>query len=461
MFRKKILFMQNKVGLAGFGISRFTFLSFSTEALIAGFYVAITRSITPIFLVANGYRLEDILSINVFAGLFSLLLGLLLYKHGSKAISKPKLLITYTMERILWFTIPFMWGNKLLLTLVYGLAIASTLPTSIYMQTTILTSFNGVSYRRIVGVRSVLGAFSSILGHAYVVLTLAMGADGSKYLNLYETAFVIGMLSSAIVALTPANIFRNTKTMIRNGNLDAEAKATNSFILLVTVISSYTLLNMAWTPRIMNDLEAPDYIAASIGFAQTAASIGSSFFWISRNTKTYRIALVLLASMPLLVSFTPQPELHILLALIYGFSVVGVNMYAARIYGDLVSEIGVFRAGTLLASTSSLALTLASIVGFMVSASPPMVFLISALLGAVGLSIALTGFPELAIVPENHVQLYSKIMYQTSISSYNLAVYAMSESAKASLRIIGLSLMLMLLFIIYRTIYYVMIITGG
>jgi len=52
-------------------------------------------------------------------------------------------------------------------------------------------------------------------------------------------------------------------------------------------------------------------------------------------------------------------------------------------------------------------------------------------------------------------------MYQTVISSYNLAVYAMSESAKANLRIVGLSFMLILLFIIYRTIYYIMIITGG
>jgi len=461
MLERKILFKQSRVGSLGFRVNKFTFLSFSTEALIAGFYIAVTRSITPIFLVANGYRLEDILSINVFAGLFSLLLGFLLYRYGSKAITKPRLLIAHTMERMLWFTIPFMLGNKLLLMLVYGLAVASTLPTSIYMQTAILTSFNGVSYRRIVGVRSALGAFSSILGQAFVVLTLATGADGSKYLNLYETAFIIGILSSIIVALTPASIFRNTRTMVRNGSLDAEAKATNSFILLVTVISSYLLLNMAWIPRIMNDLKAPDYVAASIGFAQTVASIGSSFFWINRNTKTYRIALVLLASMPLLVSFTLQPELHILLALIYGFSVVGVNMYAARIYSDLVGEIGVFRTGTLLASTNSLALTLASIVGFMVSASPSIVFLVSALLGVVGLSIALTGFPEFAIIPKNYVQLYSRIMYQTSISSYNLAVYAMSESAKASLRIVGLSFMLILFFIIYRTIYYIMIITGG
>jgi len=461
MFGRRMLFKQSRIGSLRFVVNKFTFLSFSTEALIAGFYIAVTRSITPIFLVANGYRLEDILSINVFAGLFSLLLGLLLYKYGSKNISKPKLLIAHTMERVLWFAIPFMLNDRLLLTLVYGLAVASTLPTSIYMQTTILTSFNGVSYRKIVGVRSALGALSSILGQAFVVLTLATGVGESKYLNLYETAFIIGILSSTIVALTPAGIFKNAKTMVRNGSLDAEARATNSFILLVAIVSSYMLLNMAWTPRIMYDLKAPDYVAASIGFAQTVASIGSSFFWINRNTKTYRLALILLASMPLMVYFTFQPELHILLALAYGFSVVGVNMYAARIYSDLIGEIGVFRAGTLLASTNSLALALASIVGYTVSATPSVVFLASALLGVIGLSIALTGFPEFAIIPKNYVQLYSRIMYQTGVSSYNLAVYAMSESAKASLRIVGLSLMLMLLFIIYRTIYYIMIITGG
>ena len=457
---KSTVFKQSKVASFRFKLG-LVFFSFSAEALIAGFYIAVTRSITPILLIASGYRLEDILLVNGFAGLFSLVIGLALYKYGSRKISKLKLLIVHVLERTMWFTIPFMVGNKVLLTLVYGLAVASTLPTSIYMQSTILSSFNNMEYRRIVSVRTALASFSSILGHVFVVLTLATLSGQGKYLGLYETAFGIGILSSIIVALTPKNVFKNSATMVRNGGLEAEVKATNTFILLVAILSSYMLLNMAWTPRIMYDLKAPDYIAASIGFAQTVAAIGSSFFWANRNSRTYRYALIMLASMPLLVYTTLEPKFHIALALTYGFSIVGVNLYAARMYSGLVGEIGVFRAGLLLASTNSFALTLASIVGYSVSASPSMVFTASAILGIAGLTIALTGFPEFAIIPKNYVQLYSKIMYQTGVSSYNLAVCAVSESAKASLRIVGLSFTLILLFIIYRTLYYITVITGG
>ena len=455
------VFKQSRVASFRFKLRGLVFFSFSAEALIAGFYIAVTRSITPILLIASGYRLEDILLVNGFAGLFSLIIGLLLYKYGSRRISKLKLLMVHVLERAMWFAIPFMVGDRFLLTLVYGLAVASTLPTSIYMQTAILSSFSGVEYRRVVSVRSGLAAFSSILGHVFVVLTLATLTGQGKYLGLYETAFGIGVLSSVIIALTPKNAFKNSVTMVRNGGFEAEAKATNTYILLVAILSSYMLLNMAWTPRIMYDLKAPDYIAASIGFAQTAAAIGSSFFWANRSSRTYRYALIMLTSMPLLVYITLEPRFHIALALMYGFSIVGVNLYAARMYSGLVGEIGVFRAGLLLASTGSFALTLASIIGYTVSAASSMVFLASAILGIAGLTIALTGFPEFAIIPKNYVQLYSKIMYQTSISSYNLAAYAISESAKTSLRIIGLSITLILLFIIYRTLYYITIITGG
>ncbi len=461
MLTEKDVFKLSSTGSSRFSSGKFVFLSFSAEAFVSGFYIAVTRSITPIFLVANGYKLVSILSINIVAGFISLLLGLLLYKYGSRSLSKLRLLSVHILERILWFLIPLTLNSKLLLALVYGLAVASTLPTSIYMQTTFLTSFDKVSYRKIVSVRSALGAFSSILGQTFIILTLVTNVSGSKYLSLYEVAFIVGVLSSVIVAFTPNRVFKNSTAMVRNGSLDAETKATNSFILLVTIMSSYLLLNIAWIPRVMSDLKAPDYMAASIGFAQTVASIGSSFFWLNRNIKTYRLALALLASTPLLVYFTAQPELHIILALVYGFSVIGVNMYAARVYSDLVSEIGVFRAGILLASTNSFALTLASIIGYLASASSSMVFLASAFLGTIGLGIALMGHPEFAIVPKNYVQLYSRIMYQTGILSYNLALYAMTESAKVSLRIVGLSLMLMLLFIIYKTIYYIIIMTGG
>jgi hypothetical protein len=43
------------------------------EAFFGGFYVTITRGLTPIFLISTGYNARDLLLINGFAGLASLL----------------------------------------------------------------------------------------------------------------------------------------------------------------------------------------------------------------------------------------------------------------------------------------------------------------------------------------------------------------------------------------------------
>ncbi len=444
-----------------FRINDLAFFSFASEALVAGFYVAVTRSVTPIFLVANGYSLSEILSINIFAGIFSLLIGALLYKCGSKKLSKTRLLIAHMLERIVWFSIPFTINDKLITTISYGLAVASTLPTSIFMQSTMLSTFKQENYRRIIGIRGALGALSSILGQVVVIATLAILTTPNKYVNLYETAFIVGILSTVIIALVPTRTFNSSMKVARKDDFEAETRAANIFLLLTVVLSSYLLLSMAWIPRVMNDLKAPDYMAASIGFAQTVATIGSSMFWISRPAKTHRNALLLLTAMPLLVYGVTEPRLHLVLAMVFGFSIVGVNMYAAKMYSELVGRIGVFKAGILLASTNSLALTLASTIGYTVSAYSSAVFLASAVLGVIGLALALTSLPELAVIPRAYVQLYSRIIYQTSISSYNLTTYAVLKSAKTSLRIIGLSSMLLILFMVYRTLYHLIILTGG
>lgn len=448
--------------LVSFRINGFVFFSFTFEALVAGFYVVITRGVTPIFLVASGYGLKEILLINVFAGLFSLLIGFLLYKHVSRRLSKSKLLIPHVLERILWFTIPFAVHDKVAVAVLYGLAVASTLPTSVFIQSTMLSTLSKENYRKAVGLRNVLGAFSSILGQIVIVSSLALIASHEKYFDLYKTAFITGIVSSLILALVPIRSINNDSSKTKGSeDFDSEAYATNVFLLLTVVLSSYLLLSIAWTPRIMRDLGAPDYMAASIGFMQTIATIGSSFFWIRKPMRTHRYSLLSLTVMPLLVYMVSEPKLHLLLALAYGFSIVGVNMYAAKVYSELVGKISVFKAGILLASTSSLALTLASMVGYVISTYSYAVFIASAVFGAVGLALALTSIPELAVISKQHVQLYSKIIYQTTVSSYNTTVYAMSESAKTTMKIAGLGFLGLLLFVIYRTLYYMIMLTGG
>ena len=104
------------------------------EAFFGEFYFIITRSLTPIFLVNIGYSLGDLLLLNAFAGLLSLLIaqGLKSIRYSGIDIRAP-LLIAHVLERILWCSIPFFASNKLLILIIYGFAMLVSIPTSFFL----------------------------------------------------------------------------------------------------------------------------------------------------------------------------------------------------------------------------------------------------------------------------------------------------------------------------------------
>ncbi len=432
---------------------------FTLESLFAGFYVVITRGVTPIFLVVHGYSLQDLLLLSTIAGLLALLIGLIMYRYSSRIVSKKRLLVAHVVERIAWFLIPFGVGSRGLIAILYGFALASTLPTSVYIQAAMLTLFDENTYRRVVVWRGVSGGISSIAGQVTMVLILAFLKTPTKYLILYQIAFFIGILSSIIVSLTPFKI--KTVHMTLKTSEEVEVKAANIYLLLVILLASSTLLSISWIPRVINDLGAPDYLAAMIGFIQTLTSIFSSLFWASRSVRSYRYAIILLSLSPIIVYLTPIPLLHLGVAVIYSFSFIGTSLYSAIAYAGLVKRLGVFRAGTLLSSASSMATVLAGSIGYLVASSPITVFIVSSILGFIGLSIALVSIPELAIVKPAYTRFYSRVIYHTSIAGYTFTLYSLTESAKLTLKLTALVFSLLVLYLIYRTLYYIMLLSGG
>ena len=432
---------------------------FVFESLFAGFYVVVTRSITPIFLVATGYTLQDLLIINAIAGTLALLIGVLLYKYASKSVSKHKLVVAHVTERIMWFLIPFGIGSKEYIALLYGLALASTLPTSVFLQTTMLSTLDEEAYRKTLMLRGVTGGISSIIGQLTTVFTLMATRSLTKYYMLYQAAFIVGLISSITILM--ASFKGIVKGLTLKAEEEVEVKATNIYLLLVVLLTASTLLNISWVPRIMRDLGAPDYIAALIGFTQTLTNIFSSIFWIRQDIKSYRYAIMSLSLIPLLVYFTPIPLLHIVIAIIYSFSFVGTSLYAAIAYSSLVKKLGVMRAGILLSSASSFATVLAGLTGYILSSSTFLVFLGSSIYGLLGLSIALVSIPELAIVKPAYTRVYSRILYYTSVTGYSLTIYSLGESAKLTLKFSALVISLLILFIIYKTLYYIILLTRG
>lgn len=436
-----------------------TFLLLVLEAIFGGFYVTVSRSITPIFLVVSGFILRELLILNVFAGLLSLSVALVLYYHGKPRGVKARLAVSLLLERIFWFLIPWFIDNRLLVTLIYASAIASTIPSNVFMYTVFFTCFEEQRYRRLIAYRTMAGAIASIIAQIMVVSTLAVGEGLWKYVLLYIIAFSVGLVSPMLIVLAP--IHRVVFETIRRSEEEAEIEASNTYLLLVSLLASTNLLGISWIPRLMKDLGAPDYLAASIGFVQTLTNIFASVFWSHRNVSTYRYAILLLSFTPLIVYFTTIPYMHLGIAVIYSFSLIGANFYASIGFANLVKKLGVARASTLLSSANALAMVIGGMVGYLLVFSPVLVFIAASIFSLTGLIIALTALPELAIVPPNYTRLYARMLYTSSITSYNFIMFAVSETARTVLRFTGLVVGVIILYIIYRTLYYIVVLTGG
>ncbi len=438
------------------------FLLFVLEAVSGGFYVIISRGITPIFLVASGYMLRDLLLLNVFAGLLSLLVALLLYRsmayRAAQRNVKARILVSMIVERFLWFMIPWGVGGDYLIIL-YALALASTIPTGVYLNIAFFTSFNEQRYRKLIAYRTMASSIASIIGQIIMITILAVGEPPWKYITLYTIAFSVGLISVAIVSLIPLR--RIELKIAGKAEEEAEIHAGNIYLLLVALLASANLLSISWVPRIMRDLGAPDYFAATIGFIQTITNIFASMFWVRRRITSYRYAIILLASVPILVFLTPIPIGHLGIAVLYSFAFVGTNFYAGITYASIVKRLGAPKASVLLSSAGALAIVLAGIIGYLLVFSTLLVFLAASVFSLIGLSIALIALPELAIIPPSYTRFYSRVLYQSSITSYNFILFTVSETAKATLKFTILIGGVIILFIIYRTLYYLVVLTGG
>ncbi len=450
-----------KAGISRARLSNVDFpsLMFILEAFFGGFYVAITRGVTPIFLVTIGYDLKDLMLLNGLGSLFALLFVIIIYNLGSISVTKSKLIMALMIERIMWFIIPFTSFERRLVLLAYGLALASTLPSSIFMNIAILSLFLGEKYRRVVSLRGALGGIASILGQLTVVLVLASMNTIQKYYILYIIAFITSLFSCILVSIVP-NIPKIPKTTVK-AEEEAEIKASTIFLMITSFMVSTNLLSITWTPYIMRDLGAPDYIAASIGFIQAISSALSNIFWIRRKPETYRIAILLLSITPFLIYITKNPLFHLGYAAVYGFTLVATNLYASLAYAGLFKKLGAFKAGIMLSSSYFLALFLSGFMGYFLSYNIILVFMVSSIFAIVGLSIGLVAIPELAVVKPIYTRLYSRILYNVSLTGYSSIVYGLTSTAKVVIKTTGLILALLILYIIYRMLYYIVLFSGG
>ena len=443
-----------------------TYLLLTLEAFIAGFYVIITRSLAPIFFTIVGFNVKDIIKLNIIGYLFAIALAITTYyrwdhiKHNVKA----KLVLFHACERIAWGMIPIVAAFSIeLLYLDYALAIALTIPTSIGINMILYGVFDEYSAKRLIARRSALSSLSSVIGQVVVVLVLSIVQSQLKYVYLYTLATLVGLLATITILISniPRDIAVNRNSTLKASNGDEEVKIVNVFLLLVLFLSSNAIISITWPPYLIRELGTPDYFVAMLGLIQTLTAIFSSLFWLKKSYNTYRLAVFGVASIPLLIALSRSPTTHLMLAVLYSFMTTGANLLASFIYADTAKRVTFSKAITLLTSTSALAQVVGLSIIYFISTNLIQMFMIASILQVITAVIAATTIPEVAIAPERYVRMYSRLLYNISVSSYNFTLMTTKNTILLTLRLIGFSIVATILYMIYKVLFYLISLSSG
>ncbi|MET1123770.1 MAG: hypothetical protein ABWW66_00725 [Archaeoglobaceae archaeon] len=415
----------------------------SLESLAAGFYVNITRSLAPVFLAAVGYSIHDILWLNLQAYAAATLLAYALFKIRRLLLQNLKsvLLASHVLERVFWGIIPV---SHILgfLPLCYSLAVIMTVPTSSLLNIAIY-SLEGEEVKRTLYYRSSFGSFSNFAGSLTALLVVASMEGTAKYLYLYTIAAAFGLMSSLLVSMTEFSVKHGEEM-----GEEERIKSVNVFLFLLFLSSASALIGAVWQPYVMKTLKAADYMAVAISTTQTVTTIFSPLFWAGRSYRTFRVAIVLAAVSPLLITAIKIPELHVAIAVLYAFSVNGSSMLASFLFAELS------RSREVVAFFLSFASSLSQLFGVAVAIfAGSLMFLASAALFAMALLISILAIPEVAYDVEK-ARFYSRIFYGVTISSYTFFVTLTTETALLAARLAVLFTVLLLLTFLYRVSYY-------
>ncbi len=436
-----------------------TIAAFSLEALIAGFYVVITRSLAPVFFAVTGMTLSKIIEINIVAYLAALAVVLAVYNARRFLVlgrAKAKLLAFHGLERVAWGAIPIAASiSPQLLYIDYTVAVCLTVPTGVLMNAAMLSGLSEAEAKKLFAYRSALGAVSSILGQVVMILVLAFLPGISKYLYLYLLAMGVGLCATVALGLAKIPVVLTSERKEETPESPEVIKASTAFLFLTVLLASNAIIGTIWGPYLIKELHAAEYIAIATGFVYTVTSIAASMFWSSKPYTLYRLAIASVAAVPILIALLKLPLAHLAIASLYAFTNTGANFLASFVFADVAKRIDVFKASTMLTG----AWCLSQVVGLgaaylAIPMGSTAVFMVSALFIGIAAAIAFITIPEVAVVPEYLTIAYARQLYHLSLASYSFMMFTIRSYIILTLKLLGLALVLLLLYAVFRVALY-------
>lgn len=424
------------------------------ELAFAGAYVSITRGLFIVFLVSTGYGVEGISFVMLISTGLSVIIGVILSRYQSFIGSriKTKLIAFHGLERLTWLFIPLVSESLPILILFSVYSIFSVF-TSTFMNVVIYGSLQEKDLKEVLAKRSVSGGVSNIVGLILGIFLLAFLRFKDKFVYVFGLGSLIGLISTCLVLFLNVRLLEETPFP---KNIEKPEKVFSASLFFVILMIGGNLLGIVWTPYVMNYLNGPDYLVASMSLVATMSSVAAAMVLGSRSLKTLRISHVLSGLTPPIILLTTIPSLHLAISAFNSFVYTGANFLGNFLFAEYKSWYGAIRSSVLLVVLGNLSILLAAPIGMVVKEDYVLAFSAVFVITVVSALFALFAIPEVSVVSENVARTYSFIIYRSCLIGYSITVEASKETIMATLRLLAMISVLTILLIIYRVLTVVM-----
>ncbi|RLI18691.1 hypothetical protein DRO54_09800, partial [Candidatus Bathyarchaeota archaeon] len=344
------------------------------ESLFAGAYIALTRGLFLIFLVAVGQDVKGISFVILLSSLLSAIIGLMLYKQPNFLVRKvkQKLCITHFLERVTWFFIP-LTSNLLIVSLLYSLCIIFSSFISTFLTFTIYGLLPEESIKKVTSRRTAAGNISSIIGFALGTFLLAFLQTNGKFIYIFYLGALIGILSTISVLFIDLSRLEGAK--IPAGVKEPEKIFSTSMFFVIFLFAG-NLLAIVWTPFLIVKLNSPEYLVALLNLAGTVSSIAASLFWGKRSLKMLRTGFVLNILSPILILTISIPLYHVGISIYNSFAFTAANFLGFFLFAKYNEWFGAVKSSTLIIVIGNIAQFMAAVFGMIIGANYLVSFLL-------------------------------------------------------------------------------------
>ena len=418
------------------------------ESLFAGAYIALTRGLFLIFLVAVGQDVKGISFVILLSSLLSAIIGLMLYKQPNFLVRKvkQKLCITHFLERVTWFFIP-LTSNLLIVSLLYSLCIIFSSFISTFLTFTIYGLLPEESIKKVTSRRTAAGNISSIIGFALGTFLLAFLQTNGKFIYIFYLGALIGILSTISVLFIDLSRLEGAK--IPAGVREPEKIFSTSMFFVIFLFAG-NLLAIVWTPFLIVKLNSPEYLVALLNLAGTVSSIAASLFWGKRSLKMLRTGFVLNILSPILILTISIPLCHVGISIYNSFAFTAANFLGFFLFAKYNEWFGAVKSSTLIIVIGNIAQFMAAVFGMIIGANYLVSFLLIIVLYMCSIALAVVTVPEIALVPEDLARTYSRVLYRNSMFGYRIAIEISKETIFMIFRLVALTIVFSALYLIYR-----------